>query len=63
MNILKLVKWAIGVLVFSLRTPFIDFKIEVLDQATAARIAQSIKDGSITDEELADLLEVIRVGF
>lgn len=61
MNLLKIIKWALGLLIFALRTPFVDFKITILDPAKAKELAKAIEDGSVTDEELADLLELIQV--
>ena len=54
-----LLSWALRMAAAILRTPFIDFNVRAVDETIAEALAEAIRDGRLTDEELAAFLEAL----
>ena len=52
-----ILKWALALAVVVLKTPFVNFDVEVPDLAKL--VGDKVKDGKLSDEDLGDILAYI----
>lgn len=57
-NFKKTVIWGLTVASTMLRTPFVSFNVKIPE--LAKKVGKIAEDGSITDDELADILDYIK---
>jgi hypothetical protein len=57
MDLKSVLKWALGLAVIALKTPFVNFSIEVPELAKL--VSDRLKDGKLSDEDLGDILAYI----
>jgi hypothetical protein len=55
----KWLKWALRFAAAILLTPWVEFDIKVMPEDFAQRVADLIKDGKLSDEDLAEMLNRI----
>lgn len=53
----RILKWALGLAIVALRTPFVNFDVKVPN--LVGRVTDKVKDGKLSDEDLADILEYV----
>lgn len=52
-----ILKWALALAIVVLKTPFVNFDVDVPDLAKL--VGDKVKDGKLSDDDLADILAYI----